>query len=113
MDRAILQPTSWRTAAISAVVLVALTALVVSPEMALVALLPAAAIVITRRLAVAGAAALLVVAAIGARMVQRQLAGRYPANAAWPGIWEKLHGPGLLVVTLLLTAALLARDSER
>lgn len=112
-DRTSLQPTSRRVAAISAVVLVALTALVVSPEMALVALVPAAVIVLTRRLAVAGTAALLIVAAIGARMVQRQLAGRYPANAAWPGIWEKLHGPGLLVVTLLVTATLLARDRER
>ena len=107
LDRDVWAPVPMRSAIVSALALVGLTALLVSPSMAVVALAPAAAIVVLRRPAIAGAGALLLVAAIGARITQRQLLGRYSANAGWPGLWDKLHGPGLLVVTLLVTATLL------
>ena len=90
-------------------VLVGLTGLLVSPQMAAVSLVPALAMIAFRRPAIAGATALLLVVVIGARITQRQLAERFVANAGWPGLWEKLHGPGLLVVTLLVAASLLDR----
>ncbi|MGB8860296.1 MAG: hypothetical protein WCC60_13605, partial [Ilumatobacteraceae bacterium] len=110
--RSLWAPVSWRAATATATVLVGLTAVLVSPGAALVALLPAAAIVASRRPAIAGVSALLLAAGIGARITQRQLIERHLANAAWPGFWEKLHAPGLLVVTLLTAAALFDRSGD-
>jgi len=103
------QPVPIRHAIVAAAALVGLTGVLVSPSMALVALVPAMAIVVLRRPVIAGVAALLLAGAIGARIAQRQLAERFAANAGWPGLWERLHGPGLLVVTLLVSASLLDR----
>ena len=108
-DRASWAPQPWIVSIGAAAALVVLTAVLVSPSMAALALLPAAAIVALRRPVIAGATALVLVAAIGARIIQRQLAERQPANAAWPGLWDKHHGPGLLIVMLLVAAALLDR----
>ena len=105
-SRASVQPVSLRTAVLSAATLVALSGLVASPKMALLALVPAIAVVVFRRPVIAGAASLGLVAVIAARIVKAQLTARYPANAAWPGRWESLHGQGLLVVTLLVAATL-------
>ncbi len=112
-DRALWQPAPRRDAAIAAVALVGLSWLLISPAMAVAALVPAAAIVALRRPALAGVGALLLAAAIGARITQRQILERHPANAGWPGLWDKLHGPGLLVVTLLVAATLLDRPPRR
>ncbi len=109
--RSLWQPVPIRHAILAAVALVGLTGLLVSPSMALVALVPAAAVVVLRRPALAGAGALLLAAAIGARITQRQIVGRYLANAGWPGVWSKLHGPGLLVLTLLVSATLFDRQT--
>ena len=109
--RAFWQPVPVRHATVAAIALVGLSGLLISPQIALVALVPAAAMVALRRPAIGGGAALLLVAAIGARITQRQLTERFAANAGWPGIWEKLHGPGLLVVTLLVSASLLDRPT--
>lgn len=109
LDRSLWSPVAWPQAVASGVVLVGLTGLLVSPQMAAVSLVPALAMIAFRRPAIAGATALLLVVAIGARITQRQLAERFVANAGWPGLWEKLHGPGLLVVTLLVAASLLDR----
>ncbi len=111
--RDVWQPVPLRHAMASAAALIGLTGLLVSPSMALVALVPAVAVVVLRRPAIAGVAALLLAAAIGARITQRQIVGRYAANAGWPGLWDKLHGPGLLVVTLLVAATLLDRPPRR
>ncbi len=110
-DRQEWAPVGWRPAIASGVALVALSGLLVSPSMALVALVPAVVIVALRRPALAGVAALLLLAAIGARITQRQIFERHAANAAWPGLWSKLHGPGLLVVMLLVAAALVERSA--
>ena len=111
IDRQLWAPVSLRRSVLASVALVGLTALLVSPSMALVALVPAVVIVVLRRPALAGVGALLLAAAIGARITQRQLAERFAANAGWPGVWNKLHGPGLLVVTLLVVATLLDRPA--
>ena len=89
-----------------------MTGLLVSPVMALVALAPAVAVVVLRRPAIFAISALVLATAIGARITQRQVLDRHPANAGWPGIWEKLHGPGLLVVMLLVAAALIDRSAR-
>jgi len=101
---------SLRRAVLGSVLLVATTTVLVSPSMGAVAAIPAALLLITRRSLVTGAAALLLVLVIGARMVRRQLAGRFAANAGWPGNFHDLHGPGLLVVMLLLVTALIDTD---
>ena len=95
-----------RSSLVAAAALVGLTALVVSPATAVFALLPAGLIVAFRRPRLAGVFGVGLMALLAARIVQRQLSGRYMANAAWPGVWEKLHRPGLLVVVLLLVSAL-------
>ena len=101
-----------RPAALSAGALVVMTGLLVSPVMALVALAPAVAVVVLRRPAIFAISALVLATAIGARITQRQVLDRHLANAGWPGIWEKLHGPGLLVVMLLVAAALIDRSAR-
>ena len=109
--RAVWQPVPVRQAVLAALALVGLTGLLVSPSMALVALVPGIAIVMLRRPAIAGITALSLAGVIGARIAQRQILDRHPANAGWPGAWNKLHGPGLLVVTLLVAATLLDRPA--
>ena len=111
-DRQLWATVPLADALVAACALVTITGVLVSPEMAVLALAPAAAITVLRRPVIAGASAVALVAVIGARITQRQVAGRFPANAAWPGLWEKLHGPGLLVVTLLVAATLVDRRGQ-
>ncbi len=107
LARTMWQPVGLRPSIVAAIALVGLTLLLVSPEMALFAVVPAAVIVALRRPPVAGLVAVVLISGIGARIVQRQRGERHPANAAWPGVWEKLHGPALVVVMLLVAASLL------
>ncbi len=110
--------TSWnaadrRSAVIAASVLVAFAFLVAGPSTAAIALVPAAVVVATRRPRLAAVGGVLLMAALAARVLQRQIAGRYAANAGWPGLWEKLHRPGMLVIVLLLASALVGgRDDD-
>jgi arabinofuranan 3-O-arabinosyltransferase len=103
---AFLPRSSLRDSVVAAVTLVGLTALVAAPSTAVVAAIPAVLIVVFRRPRIAAITGVVLLGLLAARIVQRQLSGRYFANAAWPSAWEKLHRPGLLVVVLLLVSAL-------
>ena len=106
------QPTGWSTAVIAAVALLAITAVVSSTQTTALAVVPAIIVVVTRRPRLAAVVGVVLMAALSARIVQRQLAARLFANAAWPGFWEKLHWPAMLVVVLLLVSALSTRRDQ-
>jgi arabinofuranan 3-O-arabinosyltransferase len=106
LSRAAWAPIGTRPALFTAIALVVVAALVATPAMALLALLPAIAVVATRRPRIAGPIGMLLVAAVAARVEQRQLAHRFFASAAWPGFFERLHWPAMLAVVLLLAGAL-------
>jgi arabinofuranan 3-O-arabinosyltransferase len=112
LDRVAWAPRSFATSLIAGVAVVLLTALVAAPSTALYALAPAVLVVVFRRPRIAAAAAAALTAFLAARVVRIQLANRYPANAAWPGFFEKLHRPGMLVVVLLLVAVVADRDDQ-
>ena len=103
---------SMRDSVVAAVALVGLTALVAAPSTAAIAAIPAALIVVFRRPRIAAITGVGLLGLLAARIVQRQLSGRYAANAAWPSAWEKLHRPGLLVVVLLLVSALPVQEDS-
>ena len=87
-------------------VLVAGSALVVSPLWAAVALVPAAVVVgrrVPRLLALSAVAA---AGALGVLVASRQWRERYMPNAAWPGFFEDLHLVGVFVVVLLAAGCL-------
>ncbi len=105
-------PTDRRSAVIAASALVAFAFLVAGPSTAVIALVPAAVVVVTRRPRLAAVGGVLLMAALAARVLQRQIAGRYAANAGWPGLWEKLHRPGMLVIVLLLASALVGAGDD-
>jgi arabinofuranan 3-O-arabinosyltransferase len=100
------RPATFRAALLSAGVLVASATLLISPATGIVAIAIGAVIVATRRPVLAGVAAVGLAAVLAAVVVRRELAERYPADTRWPGHFEDLHRPGLLVVALLLVAAL-------
>jgi hypothetical protein len=108
----VLPSASMRDSIVAAVALLGLTALVAAPSTAALAVLPAALIVVFRRPRIAAITGVGLLGLLAARIVQRQLSGRYVANAAWPSAWEKLHRPGLLVVVLLLVSALPAQEDS-
>ncbi len=112
IDRLVLARTSWSDAALSAVAVVLLTALVAAPRTALLAVVPAVLVFVFRRPRIAALAGVGLMALLSARILQRVLQFRPPANAAWPGWFERMHRPGLLVVVLVLCAALSARDDD-
>jgi TRAP-type C4-dicarboxylate transport system permease large subunit len=118
-DRAMWAPAGRRHSVLAAAALLALCGLLIPPSTTVLALalVSAALIVVLRRPPVAGLVAIVLIAGIGARIVQRQRGERHPANAAWPGFWEKLHGPALVVVMLLVAASVLdatrRRDADR
>ncbi|MBI4884584.1 MAG: DUF3367 domain-containing protein [Actinobacteria bacterium] len=101
-DRAALLPVGSRAAVTTAALLVAATALVVPMPMALAALAPAAAVVAFRRPLLAGLAAVVLMALLGAAVTMGQLVYRFGSHGGWPTNWDRVHGLGLLVVTLLL-----------
>jgi hypothetical protein len=72
--------------------------------MALVALLPAILIVVLRRPVAAGVAAVLLIAALAGAVTLGQLLYRFGAHGGWPTAWDRVHGLGLMVVTLLMAA---------
>ncbi len=112
LDRLAWARVGWRPSVLAAVVLVATAGLIASPRTALVALAPAAVVIAFRRPRLAGVGAVMLMAALSARIVLRQLANRYAANAGWPGNFEDMHRPGMLVVALLLAGAVLTVPGE-
>jgi arabinofuranan 3-O-arabinosyltransferase len=112
IDRHVLARTSWTDAGVAAIALVLLTALVAAPRTALLAVVPAVLVVVFRRPRIAALAGVGLMALLSARILQRVLQFRPPANAGWPGWFERMHRPGLLVVVLVLCAALSDRDGD-
>jgi arabinofuranan 3-O-arabinosyltransferase len=112
LDRRAWARSGWWGAFGAATVLVVTTALIASPRAGLIAIVPAAIVVAARRPRLAALGSALVMAALGVLVIGRQLANRYSANAAWPGFFEDLHRPGMLVVSLLLAGALIAQRDE-
>lgn len=110
-DRALLDPIGRKEAMIAAGILVALTLLVVPLPMAAVVLLPAAAIVLLRRPFVAGVAAVLLFGALSAAVTLGQLIYGFAGHGGWPTSWDRVHGLGLMVTTLLLAATFKERSS--
>jgi hypothetical protein len=113
IDAAVLSPASWRASALTAAAAVVVAALVASPASAAVAVVPAVLVLITRRPRIAAAAAAVLFALLAAMAVRRQLGLRFMADAAWPGRFEHLHRPGMLVVALLLAGALVAEGRDQ
>ncbi len=113
LDRLAWAPVGWTPTLGAAALLVVTAGLIGSPRTAVAALLPAAVVVVFRRPRLAGVGAVLLMSALSARIVFRQLANRYAANAAWPGSFEDLHRPGMLVVALLLAGAIVTVPGER
>ncbi|MGZ4806461.1 MAG: hypothetical protein ACXV5U_08755, partial [Ilumatobacteraceae bacterium] len=61
-------------------------------------------VVALRRPLIAGVAALMLVSALAALIVRRQLRYHLIANPSWPAAFDDLHRFGLLVVVLLLAS---------
>ena len=92
---------SLRQSIIAAVALVAVTTIAVSPLMGAVAVLVAADIIWFRRPAAAGIASVILMAGLAAAVTGRKLLGGTEAGA--PGR-ARLHGPGMLIVVMLVIA---------
>ena len=105
-------PVSRRAVAVAAGVLVAGTALVVSPAWAVAALVPAVLVVVLRRPRAMAVAAAVLTGVLGATVAWRQLADRHLPDAGWPGWFEDLHRAGMFVVALLV-AGTLDSDTSR
>lgn len=93
-------------AATAAIALVLGSALLIEPNWALVALIPAAAVVVSRRPRLAAWASVGLAACLGAAVLLLQRRHRYLPDAAWPGHFEHLHHAGLFVVVLLGAACI-------
>jgi arabinofuranan 3-O-arabinosyltransferase len=104
-----------RQAVVGGVALVVAALMLIGPEYAAAAVVAAAAVSVLRRPMLYAYASVTLAALIFARLLLRQLRNRFPANAAWPGAFEDLHRPGLMVVCLLLAAvvAMSPRDGGR
>ena len=59
-----------------------------------------------RRTMLAGATALVLMAALAALIIRRQLRYHLVANPSWPAAFDDLHRLGLLVVVLLLVSTI-------
>ncbi|MEO7369409.1 MAG: alpha-(1-_3)-arabinofuranosyltransferase family protein, partial [Ilumatobacteraceae bacterium] len=95
-----------RRSAVSAVALVVLAAVTISPKYGAIAAVIGVAILVFRRPLVAAAASLMLISGLAALIVRRQLRYRLVANPSWPAAFDDLHRLGLLVVVLLLVATL-------
>lgn len=104
------ETSSRRRSLLAALVLVVLATVMISPLMGAVAILFGVGIVWWRRPAVGGVLALLLITGLGAAVTARKLLGGTEAGA--PGR-ARLHGPGLLIVTLLLVGVLFDRWEGR
>lgn len=101
------QPPQW----VAAGVVIIAAALLISPMWAVPATVVGAVLVWSRRPRAVAIAGIVGIAFIGAMVLRRQWAYRYPASAAWPGNFEGLHGFGLFSI-LILSVAFFARDAE-
>lgn len=110
--RDLLAPDPILNAVVTAVGIVAFTALVASPSAALLAVVPAVLVLAVRRVRLAAIAGVGLSMWLGADIVRRQLEHRYLADAAWPTRFDDLHRAGMAVVVLLLAGAFLARDRQ-
>ena len=95
-----------RKAVIVAATLVAVSLVAISPIFAVLAAVVGVVIVALRRPVIAGVAALLLLSALAALIVRRQLRYHLIANPSWPAAFDDLHRLGLLVVVLLLAATI-------
>jgi hypothetical protein len=100
------QPVDRRRAIIAAVALVALAYLTISAKYAVLAAIVGIGIVLVRRPMIAGVTSLVLMSALAALIVRRQLRYRLVANPSWPAAFDDLHRLGLLVVVLLLASTL-------
>jgi len=91
---------------IVAATLVALSLVAISPIFAVLAAAVGVVIVASRRPVIAGVAALMLLSALAALIVRRQLRYHLVANPSWPAAFDDLHRLGLLVVVLLLAATI-------
>ena len=113
LDRLAWARSGWLPSLGAAGTLVVSAGLVASPRTGLIAVVPAAVVVLFRRPRLAAVAAAGTMGLLTLTIVARQLANRYSANAAWPGFFEDLHRPGMLVVALLLAGAVVTTPGER
>ena len=111
-ERALLTPVDRRSALVAASFLIAVTWLVVPMPAAFLVVLPAAALVILRRQLVAGVAAVLLFGAISGAVTVGQLVYGFAAHGGWPANWDRVHGLGLMVTTLLLAATIQDRPER-
>ncbi len=95
-----------RKAVIVAATLAAVSLVAISPAFAVLAVAVGLVIVVLRRPVVAGVVSLLLVSALAALIVRRQLRYHLIANPSWPAAFDDLHRFGLLVVVLLLAATI-------
>ncbi len=101
---------SRRRCIAAAATLVVLAYLVISPKYSVAAAVIGVAIVVLRRPLVAGVASMVLMAALAALILRRQIRYRLVANPSWPAAFDDLHRPGLLVVVLLLASSLFDDD---
>ncbi|MDP9464784.1 MAG: DUF3367 domain-containing protein [Actinomycetota bacterium] len=105
-----------RRSSSAAVALVVLAFLSISPNYGMLAALVGLVIVVFRRPRIAGVASLVLISALAAVIVRRQLRYRLVANPSWPAAFDDLHRLGLLVVVLLLASTIVddcpADDAE-
>ncbi|MGZ6950389.1 MAG: hypothetical protein ACXVJY_20145, partial [Ilumatobacteraceae bacterium] len=99
-----IEPVGRRKAWITAAVLVAVSLVAISPVYAVFAAAVGLVVVALRRPLIAGVAALMLVSALAALIVRRQLRYHLIANPSWPAAFDDLHRFGLLVVVLLLAS---------
>ena len=113
LDRLAWAASGWLPSLGAAATLVIAATLVGSPRTGMFAVVPAVLVLALRRPRLAALAAAALMALLSARIVARQLANRYAANAGWPSFFEDLHRPGMLVVALLLAGAIVTTPGER
>jgi arabinofuranan 3-O-arabinosyltransferase len=99
-------PARRRPTLVAAAALVVLAGLTISPKYGLLAAMVGLAMVVLRRPAVAAVSAVVLVAALGALILRRQIRYRLVANPSWPAAFDDFHRLGLLVVVLLLASTI-------
>jgi arabinofuranan 3-O-arabinosyltransferase len=107
---AVLVRSSWKVSVFSGLVLVGAAWLIGSTGTAEAAAVLAVMIVVLRRPRLAGVAAAVLMAFLSAWVLLSQRDHGYFANAGWPGHFEHLHLPGMLVVALLLASVIESAD---
>ncbi|HEX2783905.1 MAG TPA: hypothetical protein VHN36_09990, partial [Ilumatobacteraceae bacterium] len=95
-----------RQAVIVACVLAVLATVSISPAYGAIAAVVGLAVVALRRPALAGVGSLVLISALAALIIRRQLRYHLVANPSWPAAFDDLHRFGLLVVVLLLASTI-------